>query len=149
MIDVQDDANGSMAQLLHSSKYVIDDGQRDHSLPLSLHVIEHVLVVDHPQGGVQLGRVLHLLPLDLLLVLELVLLVLRQLGVENPGPIVPDVAVVRDVGHRDISFTGLVSVYPSEYVPTSSICKAFLQEVATSFKIRRNLFNCIPVSFSF
>ena len=28
MIDVQDDVNGSMAQLLHSSKYVIDDSQR-------------------------------------------------------------------------------------------------------------------------
>ena len=75
---------------------MIDDGQRDHSLPLNLHVLKHVLVVDHLQGGVQLGLVLHLLPLDLLLVLELVLLglVLRQLGVENPGPIVPDVTVV-------------------------------------------------------
>ena len=75
---------------------MIDDGQRDHSLPLNLHVLEHVLVVDHLQGGVQLGLVLHLLPLDLLLVLELVLLVLRQLRMEDPGPIVPDVAVVRD-----------------------------------------------------
>ena len=34
---------------------MIDDGQRDHSLPLSLHVLKHVLVVDHLQGGVQLG----------------------------------------------------------------------------------------------
>ena len=75
---------------------MIDDGQRDHSLPLNLHVLEHVLVVDHLQGGVQLGLVLHLLPLDLLLVLELVLLVLRQLRVQDPGPFVPDVSVVRD-----------------------------------------------------
>ena len=137
MIDVQDDVNGSMAQLLHSSKYVMDDGQRDHSLPLSLHVIEHVLVVDHPQGGVQLGGVLHLLPLDLLLVLELVLfgLVLRQLGVKDPGPFVPDVAMVRDARDRNNPFTGLISVYPSEYVTTSRISPAFLQIVAAPFKI--------------
>ena len=36
---------------------MIDDGQRDHSLPLNLHVLKHVLVVDHLQGGVQLGLV--------------------------------------------------------------------------------------------
>ena len=114
---------------------MIDDGQRDHSLPLNLHVLKHVLVVDHLLDGVQLGLVLHLLPLDLLLVLELVLLVLRQLRVENPGPIVPDVAVVRDVGDRNDSLTGLISVHSSKWVTTGSICKAFLQEIATSFKL--------------
>ena len=39
--------------LSYSRKYVIDEDQRDHSLPLNLHVLEHVLVVDHLQGGVQ------------------------------------------------------------------------------------------------
>ena len=90
---------------------MIDDGQRDHSLPLNLHVLEHVLVVDHLQGGVQLGLVLHLLPLDLPLELELVLLSLvpRQLGVEDPGPFVPDVSMVRYVGDRNDSCTSSVS----------------------------------------
>ena len=46
--------------LSYSRKYVIDEDQRDHSLPLNLHVLEHVLVVDHLQGGVQLGLVQHL-----------------------------------------------------------------------------------------
>ena len=114
---------------------MIDDGQRDHSLPLNLHVLEHVVVVDHLQGGVQLGRVLHLLPLDLLLVLELVLLVLRQLGVENPGPIVPDVAVVRDAGDRNDPLAGLITVYSTKYVTTGSICPAFFKVVAASLEL--------------
>ena len=32
---------------------MIDEDQHNHSLPLNLHVLEHVLVVDHLQGGVQ------------------------------------------------------------------------------------------------
>ena len=87
-----------MAILLHSCKCVIIDGQRDHWL-LSVLVLKHVLVVEHLLDGVQSGQVLHLLLLlGYLLVLEFVLpsLVLRQLGVKDPGPIVPDVAMVGD-----------------------------------------------------
>ena len=62
-------------------------------------MLEHGLDVEHLGDGVHLGQVLHLLlPSGFLLQLDLVLLslVLRQLGVQDPGPIVPDVAMVRD-----------------------------------------------------
>ena len=84
-----------------------------------LHVcVEHGLVEDH-LDGVQLGQVLHLLPLRLLLELELLLLfvilphplVLGLLGVQCPASFAPYVAMVDNTGHRDYTFVGHVTPF--------------------------------------
>ena len=80
--------------------------------------VEHGLVEDH-LDGVQLGQVLHLLPLRLLRELELLLLlvilphplVLGLLGVQCPSTVVPQVAMVDNSGHRNNTFAGYVAPF--------------------------------------
>ena len=90
-----------------------------------LHVhVENGLVEDHQLDGVQLGQVLHLLPLRLLLEHELVLLgilplVLEQLSVQHPTVFVPNVSMMDRTADGDNTEIGSVAVFRSKWISLS------------------------------
>ena len=90
-----------------------------------LHVhVENGLVEDHPRDGVQLGHVLHLLPLGLLVELELVLIVvlpfvLGVLGVQRPTILIPNVSVMDRTAYGDDTGIGSVAIFRSKGIPLS------------------------------